>query len=138
MFPSTVPLARSFVQMATYLIVSKHPTFPDDTTSTYIIPPWKRDNWNPAISRMEMFRVHRALEHPESSTMSTLLRKSLGEAPMTPEMKREFEAIRCSECAATPELPRKPKLALPPEATPNVVVSLDVMPHKIRNKPVDI
>lgn len=39
---------------------------------------------------------------------------------------------------ATPELPRKPTLTLPPEATPNLMVDLDVMPHKIHTKAADL
>ena len=46
--------------------------------------------------------------------------------------------MRCGECASTAELPRKPKMAMPAESTPNIVVSLDVMQHKIRSKSTDI
>lgn len=55
-----------------------------------------------------------------------------------PDLKEKLDNFRCSECAATPELPRNPKLSIPPEATPNFVVSLDAMPHHIWNKATDI
>lgn len=57
---------------------------------------------------------------------------------MPPDRKEKLDTFRCSDCAATPELPRNPKLALPPQATPNFVVSLDVMPHNIRNKSTEL
>ena len=53
-------------------------------------------------------------------------------------MKKALDEFRCPECAAHPKLPRKPKLAIAHEATPNITVSLDVMPHKIRNKSENI
>ena len=46
--------------------------------------------------------------------------------------------MRCDEFAEEPKLPRQPKLAMPAEATPNIVFSLDIIPHKIRNKSTDI
>lgn len=65
--------------------------------------------------------------------MWNFFHKSLNETPLPPDMKREIKSICCFECAETPELPRKPKLALRQEATPNVVVSLNAMKHKVQN-----
>lgn len=87
---------------------------------------------------MELLRLHRALKHPENSSISKVLSQSLGDKPIPRELKKQLEDFRCSECAKKPELPRKPKLALPPKPVPNLAVSLDVMPQKIRNKQVYI
>lgn len=70
--------------------------------------------------------------------MSKVIRQSLGDDPMPTELKAELESIGCSECSEIPERLRKPKIFLPPESTPNVVVSLDVMQHKIRNQKTHI
>lgn len=70
--------------------------------------------------------------------MSKVIRKGLDDASLPPELKQELESITCFECAETLELTRKPKLALPPETTPDVVVSLDATLHKIGNKRNDI
>ena len=70
--------------------------------------------------------------------MSKVIHKSLGDNTLPPEVQKELESLRCGECAATVELPRKPKMAMPAEATPNIVVSLDFMQHKIRSKSTDI
>lgn len=87
---------------------------------------------------MENFRLHRALKHPKSAKISNLLHKSLGDAPMLPDRKGELESMRCFECPETTELPRKHKLKISLEGVPNVVVSLNVVQRKIKNKSVDI
>lgn len=70
--------------------------------------------------------------------MSRIIKQSLGENPLPPEMQKKLDAFRSREYAETPELPRKPKLAIPPEATPNLAVSLYVVYNKINKKPNDI
>lgn len=57
---------------------------------------------------------------------------------MLPTVNEALDFIGCLECQETSELPRKPKLSLPPQDTLNIVVSLDAIPHKIRNKKTDI
>lgn len=63
--------------------------------------------------------------------MSKLIMKSLGDGPLPTEMNKVQASLSCSECAETAELPLKLKLGLPLESTPNVVVPLDVVLHKI-------
>lgn len=58
--------------------------------------------------------------------------------PQWNSLKKELFDLSSSECAATPELPRKPKLTITLEATPNVVVSLEMMRHEIRSQSMDI
>lgn len=70
--------------------------------------------------------------------MSRIIKQILGEKLLPPEMQKKLDAFRCLKCAENSELPRKPKLAIPPEATPNLTVSLDVMQQKINQKPNDI
>lgn len=64
--------------------------------------------------------------------------KSVGDQPVPLNFKQELKSMRCSKCAETPELPQKPRLSLPPKDTPNILLFLDVMQHKIRNKSTDI
>lgn len=122
----------------TYLIIPYDDYPPYNIGSTFLTTPWRRDTWTPTISRMELYRLHHAIKHPESTSMSNVIRKSLGDSPLTPDLKKELESIRWSECAQTSELPRRPKLAFPHEATPNIVLSLDVMFHKIRTVSTDV
>lgn len=136
LFDSTTAIVETLASSA--FMVQQDEPHPESNTTTYLIPPWRRHNWTPTITRMELLRLHRALKHPEKSSISKILSHSLGDKPIPPELKKQLDEFRCSECAERPELPRKPKLALPPEPTPNLAVSLDVMPHKIRNKHVDI
>lgn len=53
-------------------------------------------------------------------------------------LKQELESTRCSEFAKTTKISRKPKPLPPLEATPNIVIFLDVMKHEIRNESADI
>lgn len=57
---------------------------------------------------------------------------------MPPDIKAQLDKFLCPECAETLELPCKLKLAIPHEATANLVVSLYFMPHLIREKATDI
>lgn len=136
-FESSITHLNTVPPSMTFLIDSDS-SIPNEHHPTYLLPPWRRDNWTPTISRMELFRLHRALKHPETTSLSKIIRQSLGQRPLLPELRKELDNFRCSECEETPELPRKPKLALPPEATPNLAVSLDVMPHVIHNKSTNI
>lgn len=45
----------------------------------------------------------------------------------------ERQQQECRPCAENAKLPRVPKLAIPPPASPNIAVTLDVMPHHIRS-----
>lgn len=140
MFETTPSSTKALSHMSTWTcIVSSEDNFLTKTDChTYLIPLWGRHNWTPTLSHMCLFRFNRALKHPETSDMSKVIHKSFGDALMPPELKAEIESICCWECAETPEIPRKLKILPPPESTPNVVVSLDVMQHKIRNHPTDI
>lgn len=110
----------------------------DCAASHFPIPPWRLDTFEHASTGTELYRLYRASKHPERSTLSKILRKSFGEMPLLPEVEKELVSFRYSECAQTPELPQKPKIALPPEATPNLAVSLHVMSHKIYIKIEDV
>lgn len=46
--------------------------------------------------------------------------------------------MRSSECNETSELPHKSTILLSSEATPNIVVSIKVMKHKICNNSADV
>ena len=54
------------------------------------------------------------------------------------DVQKAIDEHICPECEERPELPRRPKIALPREATPNLCVSLDVLHHNVKNKPYEI
>lgn len=83
-------------------------------------------------------RIHEGLKHPEKETIHRLLRQ-LNDGERIPNPVNEsIDSLRCITCAAIPELPRKPKLALPAEATPNITVSLDFMSNMINNRQKEV
>lgn len=108
--------------------------FPDKIESVYLIPLRRRHNRTPKIRRIELSRWHCALKQPGPSAVYQLIRCSLGNKPLLTHLKKDLGNFRYSECAQTSNLPRESKFALSYEATPNLVVSLDVMPHVIRGK----
>lgn len=135
MFIALTTMAHTVDQTSSFILMrdgADGGLLPESVDSTFLIPHWRRDNC------IELLRLHLSLKHPESSSLSQIVRKSLGDSPMPPELKKELESMRCSECAASPDLPRKPKLALQPEATPNSMVSLNFMTHKIQNTSIEI
>lgn len=111
---------------------------PESNTSIYLIPLWRRHNWTLTSTRMELFRLHQTLKNPANLFILKVLSQSLGDKPIPPELKNQLDDFCCSECAKKPDLPHKPKLALPLKPKPNLAICLDVMQHKIRNKQVDI
>lgn len=70
--------------------------------------------------------------------MSRIIKQNLGEVLIPLEIQKELDAFRSIECAENPNLPRKQKLAIPLEATPNLAFSLYVMQPKINQKPNDV
>ena len=50
--------------------------------NTYVVPPWRHGNCKQTINRLELFRLHRALKHPEHSSLSKVIRQSLDEKPL--------------------------------------------------------
>lgn len=111
---------------------------PESPTDMYLASPKRREEWAPKLSQFALYRLHRTLKHPESLSITKLVRKSLGDTPVPPELKNVLEYFRCVDCAETPERPRRPKLDLPSEVVPDVFVSLDVRPLEMQNKTEDI
>lgn len=71
---------------------------------------------------MELTRLKRTLKYVEKPAISWLA-QSLGYKTLPPDLKKRLDDFRCSEFEETPELPRKPKLALSHEDTHNIDVS---------------
>lgn len=71
-------------------------------------------------------------------SLRKVIRKSLNENPLPPDIRTKLENFRRSKFAAKLELPRKQKIANPDEAISNIAVSVDFMPHNIRKKSFNI
>lgn len=73
---------------------------------------------------MNLYRLHRAMKHSESSSISKLIKKSLGDISILLWLKQEPESLLYSERVEISELSQKSKLVVSPEATPNDMVSV--------------
>lgn len=82
----------------------------------------------------DITRIHDELMHPEKETILRLLRKLHDGERLPKELKKSIDDLRYTPCDTNPELPRKRKLSLPSEATPNITVSLDVMSHNVHHR----
>lgn len=70
--------------------------------------------------------------------MQRIVKHSIGNKTLTPELQKELDAFHWREYSENLDLSRKPRIALPPQTTPYLNVSLYVMQHKVNKKSNDI
>lgn len=80
------------------------------------------------------------LRHPTSDSLLKLFRVHSFGTRLQPDLKSKIIAVTnsCGACARHAELPRIPKLSLPPHATPNIAATLDVMHHFVNHHKASI
>lgn len=78
-------------------------------------------------------RKHGGLKHPEKQSIGRLIRKLHYGEQIPKETTDSINSWRCTPCETTPELPRRPKMSLTAEATPNITVLIDVMSHQVNS-----
>lgn len=78
-------------------------------------------------------RIHDGLKHHEKEKTRGLIRNLNDGAQIPKNVAASIDSFRCIPCATTPEFPRRPKISLPSDTTPNITVSLDVMSHNINS-----
>ena len=110
----------------------------DADKNCYPIPPWKRDDWTSALTGNSIDKIHKTLRHPEPTSMMQLFRQQNSQRKLPASLKAEIEDHTCKICEEHAQLPRVPKISIPPPASPNLAVTLDVMQHNILGKPVKI
>ena len=76
--------------------------------------------------------------HPQNSTMLKLFRQQNLGRTLPAETRKQIEEFECQDCAKHAQLPRVPKISIPPDPTPNISVSLDVMSHNINDVKCEI
>ena len=131
--PSHHPQATNIVAL-----VKEFPVMPEEEKAVFPVAPWKQDSWQSTLKPGQLDRLHRGLRHLENSAMLRLFRQQNNGKRLPAETRQQIEEYKCHDCAKHAQLPRVPKLALPPEPTPNVSASLDVMSHTIRNVKCEI
>jgi len=101
-----------------------------------IAHPWERDSWSSKLSEPNVLQLHKALRHPPGSSMLKLFRQQYAGRKIPQAVQRRIQEVSssCRECNENAELPRFPKTALPPSASPNVAVELDVMSHTVKKQ----
>lgn len=106
----------------------------------YVPPPWERDGYNSALNEKNIARLHDRLRHPTPASLIKLFKIQSFGTQLPAALKRKIQQVSdsCSSCAEHAELPRVPKLSLPPPAAPNIAVTLDVYHHVINHKQVSI
>ncbi|MEM1282625.1 MAG: hypothetical protein AAGG81_03645 [Chlamydiota bacterium] len=110
------------------------------SNKNFILPPWEREGWQSNMTPDNIQRLHENLRHPSPSSMIDLFRRQAADRRLPPKLlaKINERSAACKPCAEHASIPRTPKLAIPPPATPNIAVTLDVMHHTINGKHVHI
>lgn len=119
------------------ILISNVETLPYSIENIFINLPWRRNNWEPTVSQMELYRQHSAFKHLESSFFSQPMRKSLGDAPMTTNPQKvelhEMFSFCSSVCASSQNKVSALTLGNSKSCSP-----LEFISHKIQNKTIEI
>ena len=107
-------------------------------SEVYPVPPWQRDDWTSALNPNDIDKLHKTLRHPEPTALLQLFRQQRENRRLPTALKNRIVKKKCPDCEENAQLPRVPKISLPPPATPNLAVTLDVMQHDINEKPIKI
>lgn len=95
MLDTPTAIARATIHTVTCTVGPDESSNPGNVSAVNLIPPCRRNAWTPTISRVALFRSHRALKDPELSPISKILRKRFGDKPMFQELKQSW-----SKCVA--------------------------------------
>ena len=104
----------------------------------YPIPPWQKDEWTSGLDVKDITRLHTSLRHPEPTALLQLIRQQRDQRKLPKALKDRINSHKCRDCEENAQLPRVPKMSIPPPAMPNIAVTLDVMHHDINDKPISI
>ena len=110
----------------------------DGSSACYPVPPWERDEWTSALTGNDIGKMHKILRHPEPSALLQLFRQQREHWKLPAALKAKISEHKCKDCNENAQLPRVPKIAIPPAATPNLAVTLDVMQHDINDRAIKI
>ena len=104
----------------------------------YPIPPWQKDEWTSNLNEKDISKLHQTLRHPEPTALLRLFRQQRLERRLPHALKKKITDHNCQDCEEHAQLPRVPRISIPPPATPNIAVTLDVMQHEINNRTIKI
>lgn len=102
------------------------------------IPPWLCRDWYSNLTPERTPHILRALKHLELPAILKMARQRSGSEGSSKEFIPSIHDLLCNECDENTTLPRPPLLSFPPDPSPNLAVSFDVLFQGVQNCACDV